>query len=114
MSDQDNTLAAAKRFFYPFLGTDEKEIQDANVYYEALANAVPYLQAFGHLVLAWMWLDLALATLRSDAPLKIAASEGRLGACSYFYHYELPKITAWLAPVARRDSTCMALPVDAF
>ena len=81
---------------------------------EALANAVPYLQAFGHLVLAWMWLDLALATLRSDAPLKIAASEGRLGACSYFYHYELPKITAWLAPVARRDSTCMALPVDAF
>ncbi len=26
---------------------------------EALANATPYLQAFGHMVLAWMWLDVA-------------------------------------------------------
>ncbi|MGS0759278.1 acyl-CoA dehydrogenase C-terminal domain-containing protein, partial [Roseateles sp. GG27B] len=23
---------------------------------EALANATPYLQAFGHMVLAWLWL----------------------------------------------------------
>ncbi|OJU89601.1 MAG: acyl-CoA dehydrogenase [Burkholderiales bacterium 66-5] len=81
---------------------------------EALANAVPYLQAFGHVVLAWVWLDLALATLRGDASLKIAASAGRMGACRYFYHYELPRIAAWLAPVARRDATCAALPVDAF
>jgi hypothetical protein len=28
---------------------------------EALANAVPYMQAFGHTVLAWIWLDVALA-----------------------------------------------------
>jgi alkylation response protein AidB-like acyl-CoA dehydrogenase len=28
---------------------------------EALPNAVPYMQAFGHTVLAWMWLDVALA-----------------------------------------------------
>ncbi|MEG2278433.1 MAG: acyl-CoA dehydrogenase, partial [Comamonas sp.] len=26
---------------------------------EALANAVPYMQAFGHTVLAWVWLDVA-------------------------------------------------------
>ena len=26
---------------------------------EALANATPYLQAFGHVVLAWLWLDVA-------------------------------------------------------
>jgi hypothetical protein len=30
---------------------------------EALANAVPYMQAFGHTVLAWIWLDVALASL---------------------------------------------------
>ena len=29
---------------------------------DALANAVPYLQAFGHTVLAWIWLDVALAS----------------------------------------------------
>ena len=28
---------------------------------EALPNAVPYMQAFGHTVLAWMWLDVTLA-----------------------------------------------------
>ena len=28
---------------------------------EALANATPYLQAFGHTVLAWIWLDVVLA-----------------------------------------------------
>ena len=29
---------------------------------EALANATPYLQAFGHTVLAWIWLDLVCST----------------------------------------------------
>ncbi|MEY2735830.1 MAG: hypothetical protein RLZ58_1239, partial [Pseudomonadota bacterium] len=28
---------------------------------DALANAVPYMQAFGHTVLAWIWLDVMLA-----------------------------------------------------
>ena len=81
---------------------------------EALANAVPYMQAFGHTVLAWVWLDVALATQQADATLSIAASAGRMGALSYFYHYELPKITAWLNVVHRRDMTCAALPEEAF
>ena len=81
---------------------------------EALANAVPYMQAFGHTVLAWVWLDVALATLRFDAALSIAASAGRMGATGYFYHYELPKIGAWLSVVNRRDMTCAALPEEAF
>jgi butyryl-CoA dehydrogenase len=35
---------------------------------EALANAVPYMQAFGHTVLAWIWLDVACTTLVSRPP----------------------------------------------
>jgi len=81
---------------------------------DALANAVPYMQAFGHTVLAWMWLDLALATLRADAALSMAASAGRMGAMRYFFHYELPKIGAWLNVVRQRDTTCAALPEEAF
>ena len=81
---------------------------------EALANAVPYMQAFGHTVLAWMWLELALATLREDATLSRAASAGRMGAATYFYHYELPRIGAWLNVVRQRDMTCAQLPEDAF
>ncbi|CAN5494299.1 acyl-CoA dehydrogenase [soil metagenome] len=81
---------------------------------EALANAVPYLQAFGHTVLAWVWLDVALASLAFDATKSIAATAGRLGATRYFYHYELPKTSAWLGVVASRDLTCADLPEDAF
>jgi butyryl-CoA dehydrogenase len=81
---------------------------------EALANAVPYMQAFGHTVLAWVWLDVALATLREDATLSVAASEGRMGAARYFYHYELPRIGAWLNVVQGRDMTCADLPEEAF
>ncbi|MDO9196159.1 acyl-CoA dehydrogenase [Rhodoferax sp.] len=81
---------------------------------DALANAVPYMQAFGHTVLAWIWLDVALAALALDATKSIAATAGRLGAARYFYHYELPKIGAWLNVVASRDQTCAGMPEDAF
>ena len=81
---------------------------------EALANAVPYMQAFGHTVLAWVWLDVACSVLAQDATLSIAASAGRMGAARSFYHSELPRIGAWLQVVRQRDLTCAALDEDAF
>ena len=81
---------------------------------DALANAVPYMQAFGHTVLAWIWLDVALAALIHHATQSIASTQGKTGAARYFYHYELPKIGAWLQVVSSRDQTCAALPEDAF
>jgi butyryl-CoA dehydrogenase len=76
-----------------------------------LANAVPYLQAFGHTVIAWIWLDVA-ASLEggNDTP----ASQGRRAACRYFFRYELPKIGAWLKVVSSRDPTCADLAEEAF
>ena len=81
---------------------------------EALANAVPYMQAFGHGVLAWIWLDVAVAALDDDPLAKRPASAGVLGATGYFYRYELPKINAWLRVVETRDMTCANLPEEAF
>ncbi len=81
---------------------------------EALANAVPYMQAFGHTVLAWIWLDVAFAALQGDAKQLQPATIGRLRATRYFYHYELPKISAWLGVVNSRDATCADMPEDAF
>jgi butyryl-CoA dehydrogenase len=81
---------------------------------QALANAVPYMQAFGHTVLAWIWLDVALTVWNKDATLSIAANAGRMGAAQYFYYYELPKIGAWLNVVNGRDMTCAALAEEAF
>ena len=74
-----------------------------------LANAVPYMQAFGHTVLAWTWLDVALSSRASTD-----ANTGRMLACQYFFHYELPKIGAWLEVAARCDSTCADMPESAF
>ena len=108
---------------------------------EALANATPYLQAFGHTVLAWIWLDVALTCSANEEPVAVGAPlgakavspsengiaakaahttrhdafiEGKRAAMRYFFHYELPKIDAWLAPVSSRDMTCVNVHTDSF
>ena len=81
---------------------------------EALANAVPYMQAFGHTVLAWIWLDVVLSILPSNDSKTIAVNDGRYAATQFFFRYELPKIGAWLAVVDSRDMTCANLSEDAF
>jgi alkylation response protein AidB-like acyl-CoA dehydrogenase len=93
-----NALAAALQA----LGAATKAAWATGVPEEALANATPYLQAFGHTVLAWMWLDVALASAARDDDL----AQGRRAAMRYFFNYELPKIGAWLAVVSSRDATC--------
>jgi hypothetical protein len=75
----------------------------------ALANAVPYMQAFGHTVIAWVWLQVAIASQGEGD-----ANHGRRQACQFFFHYELPKIGAWLNVVNRRDATCADMPESAF
>ena len=76
---------------------------------DALANATPYLQAFGHVVLAWIWLEVALAALAAQAAADRQADafvQGKLQACHYYFAYELPKIDAWLAVVSSRSPIC--------
>ena len=81
---------------------------------EALANAVPYMQAFGHTVLAWIWLDVAASITPAVDAKTIAMNDGRLAGNRFFFQYELPKIGAWLAVVVSRDMTCAHLSEDAF
>ena len=81
---------------------------------DALANAVPYMQAFGHTVLAWIWLDVASCALDNDPHQDDLSTQGRVGCARYFFHYELPKIGAWLSVVQSRDLTCASFPEGAF
>ncbi len=82
---------------------------------EALANATPYLQAFGHTVLAWIWLDVALcAQARLDERPGDSHLRGLDAAARYFQRYELPRAAAWLAVVATRDDTCRTMEEDWF
>ena len=75
----------------------------------ALANATPYLQAFGHTVLAWVWLDVALCVQAQPQATEADMHAGLLAACHYFFRYELPKVSAWLAVVETRDDTCRSM-----
>lgn len=71
----------------------------------ALANATPYLQAFGHVVLAWVHLDLAVAATSSGH----GEAAGRLATAHYFFAYELPRVDGWLTAVIDREMLCRDL-----
>jgi hypothetical protein len=77
----------------------------------ALANATAFLDAFGHIVIAWLWLwqaSVALAARPSADDANAAFYNGKLSACHYFFKYELPKAHNLLKLVETLDDTCLA------
>jgi butyryl-CoA dehydrogenase len=75
----------------------------------ALSNATPYLEAFGHVVVAWMWLRQASAALRARPAARGAEADfhdGKVAACRWFFRWELPRITHLLSLVEGPDPTC--------
>jgi butyryl-CoA dehydrogenase len=86
----------------------------------ALANATLYLDSMGHAVVAWRWLDQALAALAALAAPSAAAQAdkdfyaGKLAACQYFFRYELPRIAPALALLRALDDTALAIPDGGF
>ena len=84
-------------------------------------NAVAFhghcLEAFGHVTVAWLWLDLAL-TAHEGLPKVDGADhahrQGLVQAMRYFYDYELPRLPSWLAPVSARTATCREMQEDWF
>jgi alkylation response protein AidB-like acyl-CoA dehydrogenase len=72
-----------------------------------LANATAYLEAFGHVVLAWIWLDQSLAASRNFRAESSDFYHGKWQACRYFFVHELPKVDAWLDLVAALDTTTL-------
>ena len=74
---------------------------------KTLANASLYLEAVGHVVVAWIWLQqglLAAAALEGgDADFY----RGKLQACRYFFRWELPKVEQQLELLASIDTTTL-------
>jgi butyryl-CoA dehydrogenase len=75
----------------------------------ALAHATPYMQAFGHVVLAWVWLELSLAARRLERKEDHSFAQGIHAACRYFFVYELARVPAWLSPAESGDRTIQDL-----
>jgi hypothetical protein len=74
----------------------------------ALANASLYLEALGHLVVAWLWLEQLLAVSDSTG----AFYDGKRAAARYFFAFELPTIAPKLALLESLDTTTLDLDPD--
>lgn len=68
----------------------------------AMANATIYLEAFGHIVVAWIWLEQLLAA-QGEGDFY----EGKRAAARYFFHYELPRTGPQLDLLESLDRTTL-------
>jgi hypothetical protein len=71
----------------------------------ALANSAIYLEAFGHIVVAWMWLEQLLAANGRTGDFY----DGKRQAARYFFRYELPKTAPQLDLLASLDRTTLGM-----
>jgi len=90
--------AVALRAAWGALGETLEALRGANGEAEMLANATNFLSAFGHVVVGFIWLSL-VAKLPGDGDF----AAGKKAAARFYFAFEMPKVAAWLAPVAARD-----------
>ena len=69
----------------------------------SLANSSVYLEAVGHTVIAWMWLEQLTAVDGKDGDFY----DGKRHAARYFYTHELPKVGPQMDLLASLDRTAL-------
>jgi butyryl-CoA dehydrogenase len=70
-----------------------------------LADATAYLEATGHIVVAWIWLDQWLAAHGKDGSFY----DGKRAAATFFFTRELPKVAPMLALLRAADGLTLDL-----
>ena len=70
-----------------------------------MANATVYLEAAGHVVVAWMWLEQLVAVGDRDGDFY----DGKRAAARYFFRWELPKVGPMLDLLASGDTTTLEM-----
>jgi len=75
----------------------------------AIVHATPFLNAFGHAVVAWLLLDIAtLASARlsgAENAIERDYLAGKIKVCQFFAETECPLVGAWLSPLLAGNST---------
>ncbi|MBE7160425.1 MAG: acyl-CoA dehydrogenase, partial [Williamsia herbipolensis] len=71
----------------------------------SLANATVYLEAAGHVVISWIWLEQLLAVGEKQGDFY----DGKRAAARYFFRYELPKTGPQFDLLASLDRTTVDL-----
>ena len=85
-----------------------KILHGANDLNLTLANAAVYLEAFGHLVISWIWLDQAVAA-HTHRHTVAAFYFGKRQAFDWFFCCELPRADAQLDLLESLDTTSLAM-----
>ena len=76
------------------------------------ANATPFLDGFGHLVMAWVWLKQA--SIAAHLPEQDAFTAGKIAACRFFMRHELPLGEARMRLGASLDDCILGVSGDVF
>lgn len=85
----------------------QKSQQD-DMFEMSLSHATPYMQAFGHIVIAWLWLQVTLAAYGSGTA-DYAFVAGKRTAMQYFYAYELARAHGWLNLILNADDAVSSM-----
>ena len=84
----------------------------------ALANSVKYLELFGHVIIAWLWLKQGLVATKAleNKPHKDDENfyQGKLQTLQYFYRFELPQIALWSALLIDSDDSTYQMKAEWF
>lgn len=84
----------------------------------ALSNSVKYLELFGHVIIAWLWLKQSIVATKALAEKPHQADvhfyQGKLQAAQYFYRFELPEINVWSKLLTQTDSTSFDMQPEWF
>jgi alkylation response protein AidB-like acyl-CoA dehydrogenase len=70
-----------------------------------LANSSVYLEATGHIVIAWIWLEQMLIAAGKDEDFY----QGKMQAGRFFFNWELPKVAPMLDLLDSLDTTTLGM-----
>ncbi len=108
-----DAMATLKHTTEAVLGATETHHIDA-----VFSNSVKYLDLFGHVVIAWLWLKQAVVADRALAAGPHTEDEqfylGKLQAMRYFFRIELPEIRHWATIIANVDTTSYDMQAEWF
>ena len=110
--ESDNTTAYAKdlRLAVQRLVDVTATVWAAGDIATTLANSTSYLEAAGHVVVAWMWLEQLIAASDHQGDFY----DGKRAAAEYFYAYELPKVGPQFELLASLDRTTVEAQANWF
>ncbi len=84
----------------------------------ALANSAKYLDLYGHVIAAWMWLRQGIISARALEKAThtedINFYKGKLCALQYFFRFELPEIYVWAELLNNLDDTTYSMDPEWF